>query len=1142
MNHTYRLVWNRTARRYVPAAESAHAAGKAGGGHAGAGKAGAGKPLRCLAALLLATGAASVQALPNDGQVVAGQGSVATSGNTMTITQQSNSMSLNWLGFNIGGGETVRFVQPSASAIALNRVLGGDPSRIFGNLQANGQVFLINPNGVLFGPGAQVDVGGLVASTLNISDSDLQARRFRFTGSGGSVVNQGSLKAAPGGYVALLGGQVSNQGIISAQLGTVALAAGSAVTLDFSGNQLIRVQVDAAALGALAENHQLIRADGGSVIMTAAARDALLSTVVNNTGVIEARRVDNQGGVIRLLGGTGNGTEGGTVHVGGRLDTGAPAGDAGGNTAGNSGGMIETSGAKVEIAPGAVVNPGRGGTWLIDPTDITINAPAAAVIAATLNGGGNVIEDTSGGGADAGDITVASAISWTGTGTLTLNADRHIAINAAISGANGGLILSAGGDISASAPVSVGSFSLNAGNWRQLGSLPAFAATDFQLNGGSFLRAAGGAGSAADPYRLSDIYGLQGIGSSAALLGSSYALTGNIDASGTAQWNGGAGFKPIGDFSTTFTGNLDGGGNSIANLTINQPGSTPVGLFGYVGAGGAVRNITLAGGSISGFENVGALAGLNEGDLDNARSSAAVSSTMMSAGGLVGMNLGTVRNSASSGVVSGSYETGGLIGTNQGLVSDAHATGAVSGQTNTGGLIGNNSGNATRVWSSSPVNGEGNTGGLIGSNTGTVSLAYATGAVNATNSSTGGLAGYNNGAISDAYATGAVTARLPVFNGIGAEFTGGLIGTQDTGGSITRVYATGLVSGDSVSIGGLIGLNNISSISQAYWDRQTSGRTRAIGRNNFGGTTSLTTVQAKTQASYTGFDFTNTWMIYGGNSTPLLRAFMTPVTVSAANATRTYDGTAYSGGNGYSVPAGFDASLLLGTAAYGGTSQGARNAGNYGLSLGGLYSGQQGYLISYAPGTLTINPAALTYTATAASLTAGQAIAGLTGTLTGLVGGDTLAGNTTGTLSWTTPATAASPAGVYAINGGGLTLTTANYTLNQAAGNATALTLVAAPPPPPATGGSGGAGGSNGSAYTGVINYVNSLASGSGGNTSTPPIPVAANYAGSAPRFDAEGAARPGQCAMIEIGRSTNGETVTVENCGVRLPPELQPE
>src|SRR5258708_7178287 len=173
MNHTYRLVWNEAAQREVPAAEAARGRGKSGGCRAL-------KPLRAiiLAAVFGGTYAGSTYAAPTGGTVVAGQGTINQTGGTPTVRQQSQNLSLNWLGFSISPPETVQFVQPSTTAIALNRVIGTDASQIYGHLVANGQVFLINPNGVLFTPSAQVDVGSLVASSLNISNTDFLAGNY----------------------------------------------------------------------------------------------------------------------------------------------------------------------------------------------------------------------------------------------------------------------------------------------------------------------------------------------------------------------------------------------------------------------------------------------------------------------------------------------------------------------------------------------------------------------------------------------------------------------------------------------------------------------------------------------------------------------------------------------------------------------------------------------------------------------------------------------------------------------------------------------------------------------------------------------------------------------------------------------------
>src|SRR5450830_303251 len=289
MNHVYHLVWNHAQNAWVVAPETAKANGK--------GRKRVAASTIIAAALSLFSPHAS--ALPTGGQVTAGQATIGQAGNTLNVKQSTQNLAVNWNSFNIGASETVNFVQPNSSAIALNRVLGSDASAIYGKLNANGQVFLLNPNGVLFGKGAQVNVGGLVASTLSLSDADLLNRNFRFTGSAGSVVNQGSLS---GGYVALLGGQVSNQGTISARLGGVALAAGKDITLDFAGDGLIGVQVNQGTLNALADNQQLIQTEGGAVLLSARAADSLIAAVVNNSGVIEARSISQHQGTIRLSG------------------------------------------------------------------------------------------------------------------------------------------------------------------------------------------------------------------------------------------------------------------------------------------------------------------------------------------------------------------------------------------------------------------------------------------------------------------------------------------------------------------------------------------------------------------------------------------------------------------------------------------------------------------------------------------------------------------------------------------------------------------------------------------------------------------------------------------------------------------------
>jgi filamentous hemagglutinin family protein len=238
----------------------------------------------------------------------------------MTVTQTTPRVVIDWQSFGIKAGESLRFEQPSRASVALNRVVGAEPSRIMGSLSSNGQVFVVNPQGVLFGPGASVNVGGLVASSLNIVNADFLSGHYRFESAGqGTVRNQGLLQASGGGYVALLGSQVINEGVVQAQRGTVALAAGQAVTLDVLGDRLLNVVVDRGVLDAWVDNSGKLQADGGRVIMTTQAASDVLANAVNNTGVVQAQTLENQHGTLVLLGGMAQGE----LHLGGVLDVGA---------------------------------------------------------------------------------------------------------------------------------------------------------------------------------------------------------------------------------------------------------------------------------------------------------------------------------------------------------------------------------------------------------------------------------------------------------------------------------------------------------------------------------------------------------------------------------------------------------------------------------------------------------------------------------------------------------------------------------------------------------------------------------------------------------------------------------------------------
>ncbi|KKB82827.1 hypothetical protein VW29_14815 [Devosia limi DSM 17137] len=643
---------------------------------------------------------------------------------------------------------------------------------------------------------------------------------------------------------------------------------------------------------------------------------------------------------------------------------------------------------------------GRFGTLLLDPYNITISSGASSGMSGfDANGNDSVLNvttltnalalasvtvTTGSTGAQAGNITVAAPITWSTNSILTLNAAGSVVINSNITatGTFAGLALQHSGG--------------------------------HRLNNGARITLSGASSSLAingEAYTLiRDIAQLQNL-----TMTGYFALADDIDASGTASWNAGAGFEPIGIIGSNFTGILDGLNHSITGLTINRGGQSEVGLFALLQ--GEISNLALVGGSIAGGSNVGALVGLHWGTITNVHSSAAVSGVTY-AGGLVGITSGaTITRSSSTGdVTGGAFYIGGLVGRHSGLISESYATGAVTGTTGIGGLV--------------------------GSNRGVIEQSFATGAVNATGDGIGGFVGDSNlGVISDSYATGSVTGGAAALN------VGGFIGTL-AGGSLQRTYSTGAVTG-TTNVGGYAGNIDGGTIVNSYWNTQTSGLANSNGTGASATAQGLATAQTLNQASFVGWSIDGiggtgaTWRIYEGQTGPLLRALLTPLTVTGGNVNKTYDGTTTLAGVGtltYSLP-GYDNAEVLGTAGYTLTSA---NAGTYtgaDLTLGGLYSSQQGYDIISVGGTATINQRAITVTADAGTMTYGNAVPTLTYTVGGggLVNGDAL----TGALA--SAASSTSGVGTYGIMQG--TLGNANYAITYAGSNmaisARAITVTA---------------------------------------------------------------------------------------------------
>jgi len=304
-------------------------------------------------------------AQPQGGHVTGGQGVISTSGNTTQIQQQSHNLAIDWQSFNVGAQEMVRFLQPSTSSTALNRILDQNPSQIFGSIQSNGRVILSNPNGLFFSQSAKVSVGALIASGLNINTEDFMRGNFHFNGladqAAGFVVNHGLLQASTGGSISLIGGAVNNTGLIIADYGQINLVAGKQVTIDFDGDGLMQFSVDkavlenAAGISDAVNNSGTLSAQGGEVLLTAHVASQVFDNAVNNEGIIEAGRIENFGGVVRLSGLGGNTLHSGSINVTGQ-------------TQNDKGGSVQVLGDNVALLENASIDASGdsgGGTVLV---------------------------------------------------------------------------------------------------------------------------------------------------------------------------------------------------------------------------------------------------------------------------------------------------------------------------------------------------------------------------------------------------------------------------------------------------------------------------------------------------------------------------------------------------------------------------------------------------------------------------------------------------------------------------------------------------------------------------------------------------------------------------------------------------------
>lgn len=439
------------------------------------------KTLALLVMSALSLGASSVDAMPEGGVIRSGEGAVSQNGRKMTIRQDSGRLAMDWTNFNVGKDETVRFQQPGKDALALNRVTGNQQSVIDGSLLSNGHVLLVNPNGVVIGKNASIDVGGLVASTANVKDNFMKefgnsTGAFTLGGvSDGKIINEGTINAE-GGLVALHAAKVENSGTIKSNGGSVLMAAADTLTLTPDTDGKLNFTVDGKVAEASALNKGVITADGGTIVMTADSASDVMSTVVNNEGTLQARTLrKNEKGQILL-----EGNDKGQVEVSGTLDA---SGTDDGQDAGNikvigqktivhdgtnllakgdvNGGKIETSGDVLDLGDNLNIDAkgvnGNAGEWLLDPLDVIIadknndptgtdsysNAEKKTVGDSDFTNGSASIDYNDPEATTANAASVNSAVTWIYTETVEnmLNNGTNVTIQAAATNGNANIIV-----------------------------------------------------------------------------------------------------------------------------------------------------------------------------------------------------------------------------------------------------------------------------------------------------------------------------------------------------------------------------------------------------------------------------------------------------------------------------------------------------------------------------------------------------------------------------------------------------------------------------------------------------------------------------------------------------------------------------
>ncbi|HEJ4519707.1 TPA: filamentous hemagglutinin N-terminal domain-containing protein [Pseudomonas aeruginosa] len=396
----------------------------------------------------------AAMAAPTGAQFNPNEIKISQQGKTTLIDQSTQRAIINWKGFDVSADEAVRFNQPGVTSSTLNRVTAGQESVIAGRISAPGQVIIYNSNGVVFSGSAKVDVGSLITTTANISDEHFRQGKLIFDQPGNPdarIVNDGSISVAEKGLAAFVAPSVANNGVINARLGTVAMAAGNAATIDLYGDGLVSIAVtdpvtrkpqDAQAL---VSNGGAIQADGGSVLITAEQASRVVDNAVNLSGVILARGTEVREGSVALV------SKSGDIQVAGKIDVSGP----------KSGGDVLVSGQQVALASTASIDArgaAQGGSVRIGG-DFQGRGELPRAKNATLAKGASI--DVSATGKGNGGLAVV----WSDGNTRM---DGRILARGGAQGGNGGLVETSGKvnlSIADSAYVSVAAPYGNGGTW-----------------------------------------------------------------------------------------------------------------------------------------------------------------------------------------------------------------------------------------------------------------------------------------------------------------------------------------------------------------------------------------------------------------------------------------------------------------------------------------------------------------------------------------------------------------------------------------------------------------------------------------------------------------------------------------------------